>query len=87
MENNQTDKVEVSTSDLIALSDELSRVKAYYECTYLAVNDSCTLESANAIQSVMLRAHDKLDDIIARVGILYGSPMASKKAQQKKKAA
>ena len=69
-----TRNVEVSTRDLISLADELCKVRAHYECVDLAVNDACTLEDANAIQSVMRVAHDNLNNIIDRLGILYGSP-------------
>lgn len=78
MKTNTTDTVEVATSALIGLSDEVSRARAYLECVYLACEGISDGPTTNAIQSVMVVAQDKLDEVVARIGVLYGSPDAGK---------
>ena len=51
--------------NLITVADELGRVKAYYECAFMAVSDACSeLSDVNAIQAVMAGAHDRLNKVI-----------------------
>ena len=51
--------------NLITVADELGRVKAYYECAFLAVADACDeLSDVNAIQSVMAGARRRLNKVI-----------------------
>lgn len=69
-----TRKVEVETVDLINISDELSRARAYLECVYLASEGIAADETANAIQSVMIVAQDKLKEVSASIDKLYSEP-------------
>lgn len=51
--------------NLITVADELGRVKAYYECAFLAVADACDeLSDVNAIQTVMADGRRKLNKVI-----------------------
>jgi hypothetical protein len=74
--------------NLLDLSNELDRVASYYECAFHAVSEACVdMESINAIQSVMLMAEEKLNDIKIRINCEYERRRLVEEATRTRKAA
>jgi hypothetical protein len=67
--------IEVETTELIDISDELSRTNAYLECVCLASEDALG-EHANAVLSVLTVARDKIREIVKSVDALYSDHSA-----------
>ena len=70
--------IEVQPVQLINISDELSRAKAYLECVYLAAESALENEHehANAILSVLTVAQNKIGEVVKSVDALYSEHSA-----------